>query len=141
MPVAQLDRQRERCQGRDPAQAAEPRDDVMVGGRGRELADCLVEPIAARLRLQDVAVTLVEAHRERPLEALAAQPTIVLARPRPALPEQAAPQKQLRKAMPRAIRSPRASSRARTRSRAASSLSSGTRTAVSSPSRNSRASR
>jgi hypothetical protein len=105
VPVAELDRERKRGQGRDAAQTAEPGDDrgeALVAGR---LGDRPVERITTRLRLSDRAAAFVEGHHERRRgEAQAAQPALVRERPGRAGPDEAAAQQQLRKPMPGAHR-------------------------------------
>src|SRR5439155_26154740 len=100
LPVAELHRERERGQGRDAAQATEPCDHVRIGRRRGDLRDCPIEPIAARFPSEYAAVALVEADRERPLEAQAGKPAVMLARPRRSLPEQLVPQEQFREPVP-----------------------------------------
>ena len=94
MPVPELDRQRERGQRRDAAQANQPLDDVDVRWRGGELSDRLIERVASAFRVKHPPVTLVEDNCERPaVEPLPAKPGVVRPRPRrphPSLPGLAA---------------------------------------------------
>lgn len=99
-PVADLDRERERGQRRDAAQTAQPANDVCERRLRGELGDCLVERIAARLRLHDDAVTLLESEGERARgEALPAQPGVVGACPGARVVDETVAEKQLREPM------------------------------------------
>ena len=142
MPVAELDRQRERRQRRDAAQTDEPLDDVEIRWRGGQLCDCFIECLASALRVEHPAVALVEHDRQRPaLEALPAKPRVVCSVHAVASYTRPWRSSSFESRWRARIRSPRASSRARTRSRAASSSGEGTRIGVISPSRSSLASR
>ena len=125
----------------DPAQAAQPahdRGELAVGGH---LGDRLVEAVPAGRGGEYGVVVGLERHRgRRVVESLPAQPRVVHAGPGIAAGVDDPWRSSSFESRCRArIRSPRASSRARTRSRAASCSTLGTATAVTSPSRSSRA--
>ena len=97
VPVAELDRQRERRQRRDATQTNEPADDIRVRRSRGELGDRLVERVPSALRVEHAAVALVEHDRERPaLEALPAKPRVVCPRPRGRVVHEPMAEQQLR---------------------------------------------
>jgi len=96
-PVAELDRERERGQGGDAAQAGKPGNDVAKRRLGGELDDRLVERVASRLGLRDDRVAFLEGERERSCcEALLREPAVVRERPGAAVIHTAVTQQQLR---------------------------------------------
>jgi gas vesicle structural protein len=97
VPVAKLDRQRERSQRGDATQTNESSDNIDIGWRGGELGDCLVERVSSGLRVEHPAVTLIEHDRERPaLEPLPTKPPVVRPRPRGRVVHRPVPEQQQR---------------------------------------------
>lgn len=97
VPVAELDRERERRQGRDTTQATETGDDRGEALLRSRLRDRPVERIPARLCLRDRTVALLEGEQERPRrQTQATQPALVRERPGRSRPDEPVPQEQLR---------------------------------------------